>query len=140
MSSNGQHGGNYGGPPSHSNGPMPNGGHAEAGIPSISGPPIADLVSQLEDYTPTIPDAVVQHYLSSAGFHTDDPRIVRIMSIAAQKFVADIANDALQHSKMRGASQTNKKGKERKLVLTNEDLAQALSDQGVTLKKPPYYM
>lgn len=135
MSSNSQNG-------RPTNGMMANGGYGSdsSSLPSIAGPPIADLVSQLEDYTPTIPDAVAQHFLSSSGFQTDDPRIVRIMSIAAQKFVADIANDALQHCKMRGAGQTNKKNKHRKYVLTNDDLAQAMSDQGITLKKPPYYM
>ncbi|TRY64312.1 hypothetical protein TCAL_01844 [Tigriopus californicus] len=135
MASNSQNG-------RQTNGMMANGGYGSdsTSLPSIAGPPVADLVSQLEDYTPTIPDAVAQHFLSSSGFQTDDPRIVRIMSIAAQKFVADIANDALQHCKMRGAGQTNKKNKDRKYVLTNDDLAQAMSDQGITLKKPPYFM
>ncbi len=105
------------------------------------GPPIADLLTQLEEYTPTIPDAVTQYYLSTSGVQTDDPRIVRLVSLAAQKFVSDLANDALQHCKMRGAGQQlSKKPKDRKNTLTSEDLALALADQGITLKKPPYYV
>ena len=144
--SNGQNGGS-------SNNGMPNGmgannpnnlgasgSSSSSGIQAISGPPVADLLSQLEDYSPAIPDAVTQHYLSSSGFNTDDPRIVRLISLAAQKYISDIANDALQHSKMRGAGQTNKKNKDRKYILSNEDLGQALADQGITLKKPPYFV
>lgn len=62
---------------------------------------------QLENYESTIPDAVTSHYLNTTGFDTNDPRIVRLISIAAQKFIADIANDTLQHSKIRTNMQQN---------------------------------
>ena len=154
MSSNGTSNGGA------SNGPIPN-GTAAVGTPAgvlppstvggaaastasgtaAPGPPIADFMTQLEDYSPTIPDAVTQHFLSTAGFETNDPRIVKLVSLASQKFISDIANDALQHCKMRNAGQaSNKKGKDRKHTMTTEDLSQALSDQGITLKKPPYYV
>lgn len=155
MSSNGT---SNGGAP---NGPIPNGTAAGTPAPAgvlppstaggaaasttsgtaAAGPPIADFMTQLEDYSPTIPDAVTQHFLSTAGFETNDPRIVKLVSLASQKFISDIANDALQHCKMRNAGQaSNKKGKDRKHTMTTEDLSQALSDQGITLKKPPYYV
>ena len=113
-----------------------------SGTAAAAGPPIADFMTQLEDYSPTIPDAVTQHFLSTAGFETNDPRIVKLVSLASQKFISDIANDALQHCKMRNAAgqAANKKGKDRKHTMTTEDLSQALSDQGITLKKPPYYV
>ena len=155
MSSNGTSNGGA------ANGPIPN-GTATGGAPvsgvlppsgaastssgtaaaAAAGPPIADFMTQLEDYSPTIPDAVTQHFLSTAGFETNDPRIVKLVSLASQKFISDIANDALQHCKMRNAAgqAANKKGKDRKHTMTTEDLSQALSDQGITLKKPPYYV
>ena len=109
-------------------------------------------------------DAVVKHYLSSSGFDTSDPRVLRLVSLAAQKFVSDVANDALQHCKMRNAGKhilvifreiesifmylftlllgqaiKNNKSKDRKYVMSMEDLGQALGNQGVTVKKPPYF-
>ena len=124
------------------NGPVTNGNsYAGAAPPIPAQPPLSDFLLQLEDYTPTIPDAVVKHYLSSSGFDTSDPRVLRLVSLAAQKFVSDVANDALQHCKMRSVGQAikNNKNKDRKFVMTMEDLSQALGNQGVTVKKPPYY-
>lgn len=64
----------------------------------------------------------------------------RLISLAAQKFIADITNDALQHCKMRGAGQCSKKApKDKKYVLTTEDLTSALSEYGIQVKKPAYY-
>ena len=117
-------------------------------------PPLADFLMQLEDYSPTIPDTVTKYYLSTAGFDTSDPRVLRLVSLATQKFISDIANDALQHCKMRGGSGgaastsgasagANPKGgknpKDRKYVMTTDDLANAMADQGITVKKPPYF-
>lgn len=105
------------------------------------GMPLVDFVQQLEDYAPTIPDSVTCHYLNRAGFEATDPRIVRLISVAAQKFVSDIANDALQHCKMKGSSQQSKtkQGKDKKYVLTMDDLTPALAEYGVNVKKPVYY-
>ena len=106
-------------------------------------PPISDFLVQLEDYTPTIPDSVTAHYLATAGLETTDPRILRLVSLAAQKFVSDVASDALTNCKMRqsntATTTTKKGGKEKKYVMTTEDLSLALGDQGVNVRKPPYY-
>ncbi|XP_015784977.1 transcription initiation factor TFIID subunit 10b [Tetranychus urticae] len=98
---------------------------------------LADFLLQLEDYTPTIPDAVTTHYLNTAGFETSDKRIIRLISLSAQKFISDIVNDALQHCKMRSASKKNTKDK--RYTLTMEDLIPAVSDYGINIKKPYYF-
>ncbi|XP_053481208.1 transcription initiation factor TFIID subunit 10 isoform X2 [Ictalurus furcatus] len=109
--------------------------------PVISSTPLADFLMQLEDYTPTIPDAVTGYYLNRAGFEASDPRIIRLISLAAQKFVSDIANDALQHCKMKGTASgsSRSKTKDKKYTLTMEDLTPALSEYGINVKKPYYF-
>uniref|UniRef100_A0A1A7XWE6 TAF10 RNA polymerase II, TATA box binding protein (TBP)-associated factor n=1 Tax=Iconisemion striatum TaxID=60296 RepID=A0A1A7XWE6_9TELE len=109
--------------------------------PAISSTPLADFLLQLEDYTPTIPDAVTGYYLNRAGFEASDPRIIRLISLASQKFISDIANDALQHCKMKGTASgsSRSKTKDKKYTLMMEDLAPALSEYGVNVKKPHYF-
>lgn len=118
---------------------------------------LAEFLIQLEDYTPTvcirivysitvqpmffdvsqIPDAVTTHYLNTAGFETSDKRIVRLISLSAQKFISDIVSDALQHCKMRSAAKKN--AKDKRYSLTMEDLIPVVQDYGITIKKPFYY-
>lgn len=105
-----------------------------------SGQPLIDFLQYLEDYKPSIPDPVTAHYMNSAGFAANDPRVLRLVSIASQKFIADIANDALQHCKMRTALNQTKKGtKDKKYTLTFEDLSPVLADYGIDIKKPQYF-
>ncbi|KAG0742845.1 hypothetical protein G6F57_006536 [Rhizopus arrhizus] len=99
---------------------------------------MAEFLSLMDNYAPIIPDAVTDYYLSKSGFDCDDVRIKRLLALATQKFIADIATDAFQHCKVR-QSGNRKTGKERKTVLTMEDLSPALAEYGVNVKKPEYY-
>ncbi|XP_008316235.1 transcription initiation factor TFIID subunit 10 [Cynoglossus semilaevis] len=125
-----------------SNGVYVPGGIANGDVkPAVSTTPLADFLMQLEDYTPTIPDAVTGYYLNRAGFEASDPRIIRLISLASQKFISDIANDALQYCKMKGTASgsSRSKTKDKKYTLTMEDLSPALSEYGVNVKKPYYF-
>ncbi|XP_051915284.1 transcription initiation factor TFIID subunit 10 [Hippocampus zosterae] len=140
---------------SSSDSSVPNGVYVPGGITNgdvkstVSTTPLADFVMQLEEYTPTaslafslpIPDAVTGYYLNRAGFEASDPRIIRLISLASQKFISDIANDALQYCKMKGTASgsSRSKAKDKKYTLTMEDLAPALSEYGVNVKKPYYF-
>ncbi|XP_033097742.1 transcription initiation factor TFIID subunit 10-like [Anneissia japonica] len=98
------------------------------------------FLTQIEDYAPTIPDAVTGFYLNRAGFEASDPRVMRLISLAAQKFVSDVVNESLQHCKMKGSAQTSKKsGKDKRYTLTLEDLTPALQERGINVKKPYYF-
>ncbi|CAL8319157.1 unnamed protein product [Merluccius merluccius] len=125
-----------------SNGVYVPGGIANGDVKSaLSTTPLADFLMQLEDYTPTIPDAVTGYYLNRAGFEASDPRIIRLISLASQKFISDIANDALQYCKMKGTASgsSRNKTKDKKYTLTMEDLSPALTEYGVNVKKPYYF-
>lgn len=72
---------------------------------------------------------------------------IRLISIAAQKFISDVANDALQHCKTRTSnapsshgSKNQKSSKDRKYTLTMEDLSPALNDYGITVRKAHYFV
>ncbi|XP_073117782.1 transcription initiation factor TFIID subunit 10 isoform X1 [Elaeis guineensis] len=108
---------------------------------------LAEFLASLMDYTPTvclvgIPDELVEHYLSRSGFHCPDLRLTRLVAVAAQKFISEVASDALQHCKARQAAPVkdkSKQPKDKRLVLTMEDLSKALREYGVNLKHQEYF-
>jgi len=64
----------------------------------------------MDDYAPVIPDAVTNYYLTLAGLppppHTS-PHLARLLALATQKFIADIATDAYQYSRIRSSNTTS---------------------------------
>jgi len=55
---------------------------------------------------PKIPDAVTAHHLTLAGLspQTTPLPLQRLLALATQKFIADIAADAYQYSRMRSSN------------------------------------
>ncbi|KAJ6621307.1 transcription initiation factor TFIID 23-30kDa subunit-domain-containing protein [Mycena sp. CBHHK59/15] len=113
---------------------------------------LAEFMLMLDDYEPLIPNEVTDYYLQRAGFECEDVRLKRLLSLAAQKFVSDIAADAYQHARIRtnaagGRARANQpfsgpgaaKDKTR-TTLTMEDLSSALSEYGINSRKPEFYM
>ncbi|XP_068141660.1 transcription initiation factor TFIID subunit 10 [Drosophila tropicalis] len=111
---------------------------------------VDELMRQLTDYQPTVPDALTVNLLKQAGFGTVDTQLVRLISVSAQKFISDIVNDALQHCKTRStniqhssghsSNKDKKNPKDRKYTLAMEDLVPALADHGITVRKPQYFV
>ncbi|KIV93848.1 hypothetical protein PV10_05032 [Exophiala mesophila] len=78
---------------------------------------LREFLSKMDDYAPIIPDAVTAHYLTVAGLPPPSPAdptgastnttplpLARLLALATQKFVADIAADAYQYSRIRSSN------------------------------------
>ncbi|KAF8200386.1 transcription initiation factor TFIID 23-30kDa subunit-domain-containing protein, partial [Pholiota molesta] len=113
---------------------------------------LADFMLMLDEYEPLIPNEVTDYYLQRVGFECEDVRLKRLLSLAAQKFVSDIAADAYQHARIRtsatgGRARVNQpltgpgsaKDKTR-TTLTMDDLSAALAEYGISARKPEYYI
>lgn len=91
---------------------------------------------------PQFPKELVTYSLTRTGFNCPDPRVSRLVALAAQKFITEISDDALQFCKIRQqnpALRDKQRGKEKRLVLTMDDLSAALKDYGINLRKPEYF-
>ncbi|KAK9454792.1 transcription initiation factor TFIID 23-30kDa subunit-domain-containing protein [Dipodascopsis uninucleata] len=68
---------------------------------------LKEFLEMMDDFAPIIPDAVTDYYLMKSGFESSDVRIKRLLALATQKFVSDIATDAYQYSRIRSAWSAN---------------------------------
>jgi transcription initiation factor TFIID subunit 10 len=104
----------------------------EPKLPTRKDVSLKEFLSKMDDYAPIvccpisttpphtshhtsnpssqIPDAVTNYYLTKAGLPPSpatDPRLARLLALATQKFIADIAADAYQYSRIRASSSNN---------------------------------
>ncbi|SPQ20639.1 26a38c23-e5a8-48df-9973-1560f7d55452 [Thermothielavioides terrestris] len=82
---------------------------AEPKLPTRKDASLKEFLNKMDEYAPIIPDAVTNYYMTRAGLPPPpqtDPRLARLLALATQKFIADIAADAYQYSRIR-ASNTN---------------------------------
>ncbi|ETS62766.1 hypothetical protein PaG_02508 [Moesziomyces aphidis] len=124
---------------------------------------LAEFLQLLDGYTPLIPDQVTDFYLEKVGFECHDLRLKRLLSLAAEKFVSDIAADAFQYARIRtnagpggrprgqvggagaagaaGAAGSNAQGaRDRsRTVLTMDDLSAALGEYGINARRAEYF-
>mmetsp|Transcript_8687 Transcript_8687/g.16460 ORF Transcript_8687/g.16460 Transcript_8687/m.16460 type:complete len:139 (+) Transcript_8687:97-513(+) len=115
------------------------------GEPPLQAEGAEAFLSALPDYTPTIPDALTEYYLQSSGMVDPGVHLTRLISLAAQRFVAGIAEEAHWYCEQRQQSTAKSKieqgydARDKRKVLTTEDLAAAMKEYGVDIKKPMYY-
>jgi len=116
---------------------------------------LARFLAKMDDYEPILPDAVARYYLEKAGFQSADVRVTRMLGLAAQRFVSDIAADAYAYARVRATTGVGRapaaaanpavqnpssKAKDRtKTVLTLDDLSAALHEYGIDAARAPYY-
>ena len=104
------------------------------------------LASRLHSCALQIPEAVIRYYLNRAGIDTDDHRLLRVVALAAHKFVSDVAHKSMQqvtlrHKRARTSDKGDKKASagehasEKTLLM--QDLSEALREYGVRVSQPP---
>ncbi|KAL7794278.1 transcription initiation factor TFIID 23-30kDa subunit domain-containing protein [Trichoderma ceciliae] len=79
-------------------------------LPTRKDVSLREFLSKIDDFAPIIPDAVTHYYMTKAGLPPPpqtDPRLARLLALATQKFIADVAADAYQYSRIRASSNTN---------------------------------
>ncbi|KAH7890745.1 transcription initiation factor TFIID 23-30kDa subunit-domain-containing protein [Phlebopus sp. FC_14] len=111
---------------------------------------LAEFLVMLDDYEPLIPNEVTDYYLQRVGFECEDVRLKRLLALAAQKFVSDIAADAYQHARIRtnaagGRARAPVAGPgaakdKTRTTLTMDDLSAALAEYGINARKPEFYL
>ncbi|AET39281.1 Taf10p Ecym_4214 [Eremothecium cymbalariae DBVPG len=82
---------------------------------------INEILDLMTDYPPIIPDAVIDYYLTKNGFECADIRVKRLLALATQKFVSDLASDAYEYSRIRSSiavhNSNNGQARARQLML-----------------------
>jgi transcription initiation factor TFIID subunit 10 len=106
---------------------------------------IHELNKKLEDFQPAIPQELVQYYLRSVGFKSDDPKTLTLVALATQKFLSEVVSDTMAQCKNRQENtllkdkSTGGQKEQKKYTLSIEDLQEALKDYDIKIKKPEYY-
>ncbi|KAA8652492.1 hypothetical protein EYZ11_005215 [Aspergillus tanneri] len=75
---------------------------------------LREFLGKMDEYAPIIPDAVTAHYLTLAGLpppgngpNQTPPHLARLLALAAQKFIADIAADSYQYARIRASNSSS---------------------------------
>lgn len=116
---------------------------------------VAEFLRRLDGWEPTLVEEVVDYYLARAGFSCSDARVKKLIAAAAERFVSEVAREALQSARMHGsagvadrrsrggaaaaASEEGSAAATEGATLTIEDLSFALRQFGVDLHKPEYW-
>lgn len=108
-------------------------------------PGLPDLMQYVEDEEPSVPDELVRYVMRCAGVDVRDDRVLRIVGLAARKFVGGVLHDtyllrkqrvkhSVKHLKSLGYNPNAP------ATLATEEVSEVLSDQGVHLRTQMYYV
>ncbi|KAI9728573.1 MAG: hypothetical protein M1834_007601 [Cirrosporium novae-zelandiae] len=76
-------------------------------VPTKKDASLREFLSKMDDYAPIIPDAVTTYYLTLGGLPPPpqtSPHLARLLALATQKFIADVAADAYQYARIRASN------------------------------------
>lgn len=66
------------------------------------------FLKDLDNYKPTVPEAVTQYYVEKCGVTVLDPRILTLISLAADKFIAETIHEAKEQSLLKRKNRKRK--------------------------------
>ena len=113
------------------------------GHEGISETDLYRFLEDLDEMAPTIPDQYTNSVLKTVGVNAPDVRVTRLISLAAQKFMQQIADDCfkVQANKLTALPKDEKLRKiNNRVVLTTETLGEVLSEYGVSVKNPSLFV
>jgi transcription initiation factor TFIID subunit 10 len=95
------------------------------------------FLGALEEYNPTFPENLTRYYMERAGFAIKDDRILKLVSLAADKVMSEVVYEAKQVSSLRlQGNKTAKRRSDRPAdSLDADDLEASLSQFRVYIRK-----
>ncbi|KAK8795253.1 hypothetical protein WA538_004794 [Blastocystis sp. DL] len=97
---------------------------------------LKELISGLKKYTPIIPDEVTKYLLQTAGCNVEDEESIRLVSLAAQRYVTELISKAKEYNVARRDGKTGDANDDALLLV---DLQNALHDKGIDMNKAESY-
>lgn len=96
---------------------------------------LGSFLLMLDDYKPTIPEAVSQYYLEKSGVTVEDQRIAKFVSLAADQFLSEIIHDATQLGKLQKQGAKNKRKQDTSEILELADIEGSLAKRNIYLRR-----
>ena len=84
---------------------------------------LSDFLTSLDTYAPTLPVECIEYYMKRVGVSAEDPRVLKLVALAGDRFMAKMVAEANQECSLRTVK-TSKGTKKRKAeqTVTNEHL------------------
>jgi|MDTB01.1.fsa_nt_gb transcription initiation factor TFIID subunit 10 len=105
---------------------------------------VSSFLSNLEEYNPTVPEAVTLYYMNKAGTEVGDSRMVKLMSLAADHFLAKTVYESRQICMLRQENSSSGRSRKRKMqeiagttedTFQEQDLDAALQAAGIRVRR-----
>lgn len=98
---------------------------------------LPEFLLLLDSYTSTVPEAVARYYMETSGVTIKDPRLLKLLALAADKFLAETIHQAREIAAMKAQNMkpSLKRKNESHDNLEIEDLEVALAQQRIHVRK-----
>ncbi len=105
---------------------------------------VSSFLGNLDDYNPTVPEAVTLYYMNKAGTEVGDSRMVKLMSLAADHFLAKTVYESRQICQLRQENSSSGRSRKRKMqeiagttedTFQEQDLDAALQQANVRVRR-----